>query len=612
MAAAGKQADEVLAKAVAAKDYICIVEGGIPTVPGHGMIGGRRCSTSPRRCRHAKPVIAIGSCAVDGGVPAAAPNPSKILRVERPPHEGESHQYPVLPREPGVAVASTAVYVLTTGKFRPFYRYGRPLTFFGRRSTTTVPVGDEHSNSDGGRFVDVFGTKEEAWATAFTRSGARGPGLVRVPRDAMEFEAVVVHRDRRAVHRGAQTSNGATTSPVYGKLANVSLPYGDVTAGQHRRGPGGRHRRAIAGHAVVKAVRGKSGDGGEEGLAALPQPNDEKGEAMAKRVVIDPVPTHRGAPPYRGGGGERQGQGRLELRDPVPRLEILLKGRDPRDAWFITQRICGVCPVSHGHTSTLSIGGFLRRETPRQRADHPEPDRGEPVHPLPHPVVLSSERVGLRGRGVRPQGEPEGEDPPGGPGTDPEIRGERTAGTLRQRVLGASGIRASAGVQPSRRGALPGSPRYAEGGLHGDRPARREDADAHEHASGWDDLHSHSRSGGGHPVADQEDPALGRHGLPPRRTGDRAVLHQVRGDREGRRELPRLGGFRGRLVRSQEADASQRRDFRREAGGEGRRGEGRQGIRRLLMVLRQLGAGTRWTARRSRSSRKWATRNTRG
>ncbi len=36
-------------------------------------------------------------------------------------------------------------------------------------------------------------------------------------------------------------------------------------------------------------------------------------------------------------------------------FEIFLRDRDPRDAWFITQRICGVCPVSHGHMSTLSL-----------------------------------------------------------------------------------------------------------------------------------------------------------------------------------------------------------------------------------------------------------------
>jgi hydrogenase large subunit len=33
-------------------------------------------------------------------------------------------------------------------------------------------------------------------------------------------------------------------------------------------------------------------------------------------------------------------------------FEVFLKGRDPRDAQQITQRVCGVCPISHGTAST--------------------------------------------------------------------------------------------------------------------------------------------------------------------------------------------------------------------------------------------------------------------
>ncbi|WDC85269.1 nickel-dependent hydrogenase large subunit [Caloramator sp. mosi_1] len=36
-------------------------------------------------------------------------------------------------------------------------------------------------------------------------------------------------------------------------------------------------------------------------------------------------------------------------------FESLLKGRDPRDAVHITQRICGLCPVSHAVASSLAI-----------------------------------------------------------------------------------------------------------------------------------------------------------------------------------------------------------------------------------------------------------------
>lgn len=36
-------------------------------------------------------------------------------------------------------------------------------------------------------------------------------------------------------------------------------------------------------------------------------------------------------------------------------IEVILKGRDPRDAGMITQRICGVCPMSHGTASILCL-----------------------------------------------------------------------------------------------------------------------------------------------------------------------------------------------------------------------------------------------------------------
>ncbi|MEW6742718.1 MAG: nickel-dependent hydrogenase large subunit [Planctomycetota bacterium] len=35
-------------------------------------------------------------------------------------------------------------------------------------------------------------------------------------------------------------------------------------------------------------------------------------------------------------------------------FEVILRGRDPLDAHYITQRICGVCPVSHGTASVLA------------------------------------------------------------------------------------------------------------------------------------------------------------------------------------------------------------------------------------------------------------------
>jgi len=76
---------------------------------------------------------------------------------------------------------------------------------------------------------------------------------------------------------------------------------------------------------------------------------------MGKRIVINPIPRIEGHL-----GIE------IEVEDGKVKnawasgalfrgFEIILKNRDPRDAWLLTQRICGVCPTSHAHTSAMCI-----------------------------------------------------------------------------------------------------------------------------------------------------------------------------------------------------------------------------------------------------------------
>ncbi|MCL2491457.1 MAG: nickel-dependent hydrogenase large subunit [Coriobacteriia bacterium] len=36
-------------------------------------------------------------------------------------------------------------------------------------------------------------------------------------------------------------------------------------------------------------------------------------------------------------------------------VETVLQGRRPEDAFYVTQRICGVCPTSHGHASSMAV-----------------------------------------------------------------------------------------------------------------------------------------------------------------------------------------------------------------------------------------------------------------
>ncbi len=45
-------------------------------------------------------------------------------------------------------------------------------------------------------------------------------------------------------------------------------------------------------------------------------------------------------------------------------IEIILRGRDPRDAWAFAQRICGVCTLVHGIASVRSVEDALKYEIP--------------------------------------------------------------------------------------------------------------------------------------------------------------------------------------------------------------------------------------------------------
>lgn len=84
-----------------------------------------------------------------------------------------------------------------------------------------------------------------------------------------------------------------------------------------------------------------------------------------KRVVVDPVT-------------RIEGHMRVEVNldsDNVIRnavstgtmwrgLEVILKGRDPRDAWAFTERICGVCTGTHALTSVRAVEDALGIDIP--------------------------------------------------------------------------------------------------------------------------------------------------------------------------------------------------------------------------------------------------------
>ena len=76
---------------------------------------------------------------------------------------------------------------------------------------------------------------------------------------------------------------------------------------------------------------------------------------MAKKITIDPVTRiegHLGIELEIEDGKVSDARSAGEM---FRGWEIILNGRDPRDAQMITQRICGVCPSAHAQASTLCL-----------------------------------------------------------------------------------------------------------------------------------------------------------------------------------------------------------------------------------------------------------------
>lgn len=97
----------------------------------------------------------------------------------------------------------------------------------------------------------------------------------------------------------------------------------------------------------------------------LETPNGFVLDDAGRRVVVDPIT-------------RIEGHLRIEVNvddDNVIRnavstgtmwrgLEVILKGRDPRDAWAFTQRICGVCTGTHALTSVRAVEDALGIDIP--------------------------------------------------------------------------------------------------------------------------------------------------------------------------------------------------------------------------------------------------------
>ncbi|NIS90393.1 MAG: hydrogenase 1 large subunit [Woeseiaceae bacterium] len=85
---------------------------------------------------------------------------------------------------------------------------------------------------------------------------------------------------------------------------------------------------------------------------------------MNERIVVDPITRIEGHLRIEAQmDGDRIAQA-YSSGTMVRGIEIILQGRDPRDAWAFTQRICGVCTLVHGIASVRAVEDALNYDIP--------------------------------------------------------------------------------------------------------------------------------------------------------------------------------------------------------------------------------------------------------
>ncbi len=100
-------------------------------------------------------------------------------------------------------------------------------------------------------------------------------------------------------------------------------------------------------------------------MATVQTPNGYTLDTSGKRIVVDPVTRIE---------GHMRCEVNLDENNMITNavstgtmwrgLEVILKGRDPRDAWAFVQRICGVCTGTHALTSVRAVEDALNINIP--------------------------------------------------------------------------------------------------------------------------------------------------------------------------------------------------------------------------------------------------------
>jgi hydrogenase small subunit len=224
-AAAGFQVEEIRKKLM--KDhpgeYILAVEGNAPTKDGgvYCTVGGDTfLNILLETAEHAKAIVAWGSCASNGCVQAAHPNPTGAKPVsELVPHRAVIN----VPGCPPVAEVMTGVltYILTFGTLPELDRYGRPKMFYGQRLHDKCY---RRAFFDAGQFVESWDDDGARKGWCLYKMGCRGPTTYNSCSNFKWNNGVSWPVGSGHGCIGCSEANFWDNGPFYQRLTNIPVP----------------------------------------------------------------------------------------------------------------------------------------------------------------------------------------------------------------------------------------------------------------------------------------------------------------------------------------------------------------------------------------------------
>jgi len=256
MAAAGQQAEEILERTVAEHDgeYILACEGNVP-LNEDGMYciqGGRPFKDKLlHMAAHSRLVIAWGSCASNGCVQAARPNPTKATPIHKLVRDKPLINVPGCPP---IAEVMTGVitYLVTFGRLPELDRQGRPKMFYGQRLHDKCY---RRPHFDAGQFVERFDDEGARKGWCLYKLGCKGPTTYNACstigwNDGVSWPVASGHGCL-----GCSEENFWDRGSFYDPVTNLDVPGGvEATANQVGTVLAGAAAAGVAAHATASAV----------------------------------------------------------------------------------------------------------------------------------------------------------------------------------------------------------------------------------------------------------------------------------------------------------------------------------------------------------------------